>query len=259
MLLKNSTPRIIALAGKGGVGKTTIGGILIRYLIEELKGGPILAVDADPNSNLNEVLGVNVCSTIGEARELMKKDVPQGMTKDVWFEYKVHEAIIEGRGFDLLAMGRPEGPGCYCAANSLAKQSIETLKKNYPFVVVDNEAGMEHMSRLVTQDIDHLYVISDPSPRGLLTVKRIIELIRELHLTIKNWHIVVNRVRENEERDIAGLAQEKGLRITGLIREDRALARADAEGMSIFSIPKDSAVISDAYSIFGKTLLNTQR
>jgi len=142
-------PKIIALAGKGGVGKTTIGGMLIRYLIEELKSEPILAVDADPNSNLNELLGVHVCSTIGEARELMKKDVPQGMTKDVWFEYKVHEAIIEGRGFDLLVMGRPEGPGCYCAANSIAKQSIEALKKNYPFIVVDNEAGMKR-SRSVT-------------------------------------------------------------------------------------------------------------
>jgi CO dehydrogenase maturation factor len=120
--------------------------------------------------------------------------------------------------------------------------------------VVDNEAGMEHMSRLVTQDIDHLYVISDPSPRGLLTVKRIIELIGELNLTIKNWHIVVNRVRENEERDVSGLAQEKGLTITGFIREDRVLARADAEGMSIFSLPRNSTVIADAYSIFGKTL-----
>jgi CO dehydrogenase maturation factor len=252
-------PKIIALAGKGGVGKTTIGGMLIRYLIEELKGGPILAVDADPNSNLNELLGVNVCSTIGEARELMKKDVPQGMTKDVWFEYKVHEAIIEGKGFDLLVMGRPEGPGCYCAANSLAKLSIDTLKKNYPFIVVDNEAGMEHMSRLVTQDIDHLYVISDPSSRGFLTVKRIIELIGELNLTIKDWHIIVNRVMENEDEIITKMAQEKGLRISGLIREDRILARADAEGMNIFSIPKDSIVISDAYSIFAKTLSKRKR
>ena len=246
--------KIIAFAGKGGVGKTTIGGILLRYLIEERKEGPILAVDADPNSNLNEVLGVDVRSTIGEARELMKKDVPQGMTKDVWFEYKVHEAIIEGKEFDLLVMGRPEGPGCYCAANSLAKQSIETLKKNYPFVVVDNEAGMEHMSRLVTQDLDYLYVVSDPSPRGLLTAKRIIEVIKELGLNIKNWHIIVNRARENDERNIAGLAQDKGIKIAGFIREDIALIKADGEGESIFSMLKESSVISDAYSIFTKTL-----
>jgi CO dehydrogenase maturation factor len=247
-------PKIIAFAGKGGVGKTTIGGILLRYLIEERKAGPILAVDADPNSNLNEVLGVDVRSTIGEAREMMKKDVPQGMTKDVWFEYKVHEAIIEGKGFDLIVMGRPEGPGCYCAANSLAKQSIETLKKNYPFVVVDNEAGMEHMSRLVTQDLDYLYVVSDPSPRGLLTAKRIIELIKELKLNIKEWHIIVNRGRENDERNIVGLAQDKGIKIAGFIREDMTLIKADGEGESIFSMPKESSVISDTYSIFAKTL-----
>lgn len=247
-------PKIIAFAGKGGVGKTTIAGILIRYIVEELRVGPVLAVDADPNSNLNEILGVNVRTTIGEARELMKKDVPRGMTKDVWFEYKVHEAIIEGRGFDLLVMGRPEGPGCYCAANSLAKQSIETLKGNYPFVVADNEAGMEHMSRLVTQNLDHLYVVSDPSPRGLLTAKRILDLIGELNLTIKNRHIIVNRVREGEENSIADLAQEKGLGATGFIRDDMALVKADSEGISIFSMSKESVVISDAYSIFARSL-----
>lgn len=245
---------IIAFAGKGGVGKTTIAGVLIRYLVEEQLKGPVLAVDADPNSNLNELLGVEVRATIGEARELMKKDVPQGMTKDVWFEYKVHESIVEGKGFDLLVMGRPEGPGCYCAANSLAKQSIETLKKNYPLVVADNEAGMEHMSRLVTQDLDHLYVVSDPTPRGLITAKRIIELIKELKLNIKKWHIIVNRVRETEEKTITSLAQDKGLKIAGFIREDMALVKADAEGKSIFSIPKELTVISDAYSIFEKTL-----
>jgi len=245
---------IIAFAGKGGVGKTTIAGVLIRYLVEEQLKGPVLAVDADPNSNLNELLGVEVRATIGEARELMKKDVPQGMTKDVWFEYKVHESIVEGKGFDLLVMGRPEGPGCYCAANSLAKQSIETLKKNYPLVVADNEAGMEHMSRLVTQDLDHLYVVSDPTPRGLITAKRIIELIKELKLNIKKWNIIVNRVRETEEKTITSLAQDKGLKIAGFIREDMALVKADAEGKSIFSIPKKLSVISDAYSIFEKTL-----
>jgi len=135
-------PQVIAIAGKGGVGKTMLSGMLVRYLVEIMKNGPVLAVDADPNSNLNEILGVAVGATIGEAREFMKRDVPSGMTKDVWFEYKVHEAIVEAKGFDLLVMRRPEGQGCYCAANTLAKQSIDTLKKNYAYVVVDNEAGM---------------------------------------------------------------------------------------------------------------------
>jgi CO dehydrogenase maturation factor len=249
-----SMPIIIGFAGKGGVGKTTIAGILIRYLIEELKVAPVLAVDADPNSNLNEILGVNIHTTIGEARELLKKDVPTGMTKDVWFEYKVHEAIIEGKGFDLLVMGRPEGPGCYCAANALAKRSIESLKTNYPFVVADNEAGMEHLSRLVTQDLDHLYVISDPSPRGLLTGKRILELVKELRLNIKNWHIIVNMARESEEEKVRDLAVNRGFEVTGFVREDKILEKADTEGVSIFSISRESSAISDSYSIFAKTI-----
>lgn len=244
------TPTIIAVAGKGGVGKTTIGGMLVRYLSEELKAGPVLAVDADPNSNLNEVLGLRISSTIGQAREMMKKDVPQGMTKDVWFEYKVHESIVEGKGFDLLVMGRPEGPGCYCAANSLAKQSIDALKGNYPFVVVDNEAGMEHMSRLVTQDVDHLFVISDPTPRGLLTAKRICDLIGELRLNIRHRYVVVNRVKMDEDEALRAMAHERGLEIAGFVREDQDLVVADSEGKSVFELPRDSGSLRDAYRLF---------
>ncbi len=248
------TPKIIAFAGKGGVGKTTIGGMLVRYLSEQLKAGPVLAVDADPNANLNEVLGVPVTSTIGQTRELMKKEVPQGMTKDIWFEYKVHESVVEGKGFDLLVMGRPEGPGCYCAANSLAKQSIESLKGNYPFVVVDNEAGMEHMSRLVTQDVDHLFVVSDPTPRGLLTAKRICDLIGELQLNIRDQHVIVNRVRTNEEGSLREMAGKRGLEIAGFVREDTALVLADSEGKSVFDLSGDAVSLADAYRIFERII-----
>ena len=158
----------IAVSGKGGTGKTTLAGMIIRHLLDKGKR-PILAVDADSNSNLNEVLGVEVRSTIGEARELMKKDVPAGMTKDIWFEYKVQEALIEAKGFDLIAMGRPEGPGCYCAANTLARKCLDLLTGNYRYIVIDNEAGMEHFSRLTTRDVDLLFILSDPSRRGILT------------------------------------------------------------------------------------------
>ncbi len=247
-------PRIIAVAGKGGVGKTTFAGMLVRYIVEELKDVPVLAVDADPNSNLNELLGVGVKTTIVNARELMKKDVPAGMTKDVWFEYKVHEAVVEGKGFDLLAMGRPEGPGCYCAANSLAKQSIDTLKGNYANVVVDNEAGMEHISRLVTQDIDHLYVISDAAPRGILTAKRINELIKDLNLNIKYTHIIINRLHENKKESLMNIAFQSNLKVDGLIRNDEILASDDIEGKTIFSLDKGSKALMDAYEIFKKTL-----
>jgi CO dehydrogenase maturation factor len=247
-------PKILAFAGKGGVGKTTIGGMLVRYLVEEAKGGPVFAVDADPNSNLNELLGLTVENTIGETRELMKTEVPAGMTKDVWFEYQVNKAIVEGRGFDLLVMGRPEGPGCYCAANSLAKKSIDTLKDNYAYVVVDNEAGMEHMSRLVTQDVDHLYVISDGQPRGLLTAKRILELVGELKLNITHTHLIINRLREEDRELMAEIVLEKGLDVTGTVRDDRDLMKADALGKTVFDLPPTSRALADAYRIFKKTM-----
>jgi CO dehydrogenase maturation factor len=247
-------PKVIAVAGKGGVGKTTLCGMLVRYLVETVKNGPVLAVDADPNSNLNEVLGVAVGATIGEARELMKKDVPAGMTKDVWFEYKVQEAIIEAKGFDLLVMGRPEGQGCYCAANTLAKQSIDTLKSNYAYVVVDNEAGMEHMSRLVTQDIDMLYVVSDGAPRGILTASRILGLINELHLNIRNTCTIINRLKAKDATMLQSLATEKGIKNTATVGDDEELARADGEGKSIFQLPLNAVAIADAYGIFKRTL-----
>ena len=247
-------PKVIALAGKGGVGKTTIGGMLVRYLVEEVKRGPVLAVDADPNSNLNEMLGVAVHSTIGEARENLKKDVPTGMSKDNWLEYRVQEAVIEAAGFDLLVMGRPEGPGCYCAANSLAKKYIDALKENYPFVVVDNEAGMEHMSRLVTQDVDILYVISDPTPRGILTVSRILSIIGELGLNIRKTAVIVNRFEEAKEIAILRAAMENSVEITGSIQNDEVLAGNDSAGKTIFDLDRASGALSDAYAIFQNTM-----
>ncbi len=247
-------PRVIAVAGKGGVGKTTLSGMLARYLVETVKNGPVLAVDADPNSNLNEVLGVPAGATIGQARELMKKEVPPGMTKDVWFEYKLQEAVIEAQGFDLLVMGRPEGQGCYCAANTLAKQSIETLKKNYAYVVVDNEAGMEHMSRLVTQDIDMLYVVSDGTPRGVMTASRILALINELQLNIRKTCTIINRLQEKDRSVLVNLAAEKGIKNTATVRNDEELIRADGEGKSIFQLPLNSVAFVDAYEIFKRTI-----
>lgn len=245
--------KVFALAGKGGVGKTTIGSMLVRYLVEEINKGPVLAVDADPNSNLNEMLGVAVHSTIGEAREGLKKDVPAGMSKDTWVEYRVQEAVIEAAGFDLLVMGRPEGPGCYCAANSLAKKYIDALKDNYPFVVVDNEAGMEHMSRLVTQDVDVLYVISDPTPRGILTVSRILSIIGELGLNIRRTAVVVNRVEARNEEALRRAAGERSVEVEGTVRNDAALVDGDAAGNTIFELDRTSDALSDAYAVFRRT------
>lgn len=251
-MARTEVPEIFAFAGKGGVGKTTTSAMLIRYLVERCKGGPLLAVDADPNANLNEVLGIESYSTIGEAREMMKEAVPSGMTKETWMELKVHQSLVESKGFDLLVMGRPEGQGCYCAANTLVKKHIDLLKENYAYVVVDNEAGMEHMSRLVTQDVDHLFVISDATSRGLMTARRILELAGELELRIGSTHTIVNRVGP-ENTGLARLASERGIEVDGVIRDDPSLFAMDAGGGSIFSLDGSVALL-DAYDIFEKIL-----
>lgn len=250
----NGESKVIAFAGKGGVGKTTVAGMLVRYLIEETRIGPVLAVDADPNSNFNEILGVRVHTTIGGARESLKKDVPTGMPKDLWMEYKVNEAVIEGNGFDLIVMGRPEGPGCYCAANSMAKKYIDALKGNYPYIIVDNEAGMEHMSRLVTQDIERLFIISDPTPRGLATARRILDLSGELGLNIGSTSLVVNRTREEDTGMIRESAKTGGITIEGFISYDEEIAQGDRRAETIFALDKSSQAFCNAYEIFDKTL-----
>ncbi len=247
-------PEIFAFAGKGGVGKTTLGGLLVRYLVETVKRGPVLAVDADPNSNLNEVLGMGAYATIGDARETMKTDVPAGMTKETWMELKVHESLAEGRGFDLLVMGRPEGQGCYCAANTLVKKHIDVLKGNYAYVVVDNEAGMEHMSRLVTQDVDHLFVVSDGTTRGILTATRILDLVGELHLNIGHSYVVINRVQTDRREEVQRLAEKRNVKAAALVREDSSLFRLDAEGGNVFALNGDSVALSDAYELFEEIL-----
>jgi CO dehydrogenase maturation factor len=247
-------PEIFAVAGKGGVGKTTLCGLLIRYLVEVVGKGPVLAVDADPNSNLNEVLGMDGYSTIGDARETMKTSVPAGMTKETWMELKVHETLAEGKGFDLLVMGRPEGQGCYCAANTLVKKHIDVLKENYPFVVVDNEAGMEHMSRLVTQDVDHLFVVSDGTARGIMTASRILELVGELGLNIRHTYVVINRVQAARVEEVRRLATEKGIEIGGMVLDDASLFTLDAQGGNLFALDKSSEALIDAYDIFNKIL-----
>jgi CO dehydrogenase maturation factor len=173
----------IALAGKGGTGKTTMAGLLVKYLVEKGKT-PVLAVDADANANFNEVLGLEVEETLGGAREEMKKGFSNGMTKDLFIEMKTQQAVIESTGFDLIVMGRPEGSGCYCAANSLLTQFLDKLIDNYAYSVIDNEAGMEHISRLTTNDIEVLLVVSDPTRRGIQAAARIVELTEQLSLNI---------------------------------------------------------------------------
>lgn len=246
-------PYSIALAGKGGTGKTTIAGFLVAYLVG---GGkvPVLAVDADANANLNEVLGVEVQATLGEAREEMKKGVSAGMTKDVYMEMKLQQAVVEGEGFDLVVMGRPEGSGCYCAANSLLTMYLEKLIKNYPFMVTDNEAGMEHLSRLTTDNVDLLLVVSDPTRRGLQAASRIIELTMELNLSVASTAVIINQVREGQQAAAARTAADFGLPVQGFIPEDEAVVECDLKGLPSSSLGKESRAVAEVHSFFERVL-----
>lgn len=239
----------IAVSGKGGTGKTILAGMVIRYLLDKGKG-PILAVDADSNSNLNEVLGVEIRSTIGDAREVMKKDVPTGMTKDIWFEYKVQEALTEAKGFDLISMGRPEGPGCYCAANTLARKCLDLLTENYRYIVIDNEAGMEHFSRLTTRDVDLLFILSDSSRRGILTAARIRDLIHELDLRIVREVLVINRVQGELDSETLEEVKRLNLYLAGTIPADEEIRLYDVEGKPTFYLPVESEAVQAARRIF---------
>ncbi len=241
----------IAVSGKGGTGKTTLAGMIMRYLLDQGKG-PILAVDADANSNLNEVLGVQVNATIGDARELMKQEVPTGMTKDIWFEYKVQQALIETKGFDLIAMGRPEGAGCYCAANTLARKCLDLLTGNYQYIVIDNEAGMEHFSRLTTRDVDLLFIVSDASRRGIITASRIRELIHELDLRIAREVVVINRIQGELEPEILEELKKENVELAGTIPMDQAVYQYDLEGKPTFHLPPESRAVQAARRIFEK-------
>ena len=244
----------IAVCGKGGTGKTTFAGMIIRYLLEKKKG-PVLAVDADANANLNEVLGIDIKATIGEMRELMKEEVPPGMTKDVWFEYKVQEALTEAKGFDLLAMGRPEGAGCYCAANTLARKYIDLLTENYPYIVIDNEAGMEHFSRLTTRDVDLLFILSDASRRGIITAARIRDLIRELKMNITRDVLVLNRTNGILEEDIREGLRQSHLDLAGIIPADEEIYRCDINGTPTFLLPTSVPAVQAAWGIFDRFIV----
>jgi CO dehydrogenase maturation factor len=241
----------IAVSGKGGTGKTTLAGMIIRFLLDKGRG-PVLAVDADSNSNLNEVLGVDIRATIGDAREMMKQDVPVGMTKDIWFELKVQESLTEAKGFDLVAMGRPEGPGCYCAANTLARKCLDLLTGNYRYIVIDNEAGMEHFSRLTTRDVDLLFIVSDSSQRGILTASRIRDLIHELDLRIVHEVVIINRVQGEPGSEIFDEVKKQNLELGGILPADEEVYRYDSEGKPTFQLPLESKAVQAARRIFEK-------
>jgi CO dehydrogenase maturation factor len=244
----------IAVAGKGGVGKTTTCGLIIRSIVDSGKGN-VLALDADPNSNLNEVLGVKVNATIGMIREDFKKNAPRmtgGIYKDQMVEMNIHKSLVEGKGFDLLVMGRGEGPGCYCYANNLFKKYIDILQDNYDFIVMDNEAGMEHLSRRTTSDVDFLLIISDPSPRGILTASRIRDLSAELNINAGKTFLLMNRVDGKLDIRLRKNIKEKDLDLLETINNDSSIFDMDLEGKSVFNIPGDSRAMLQVRDILDR-------
>jgi CO dehydrogenase maturation factor len=243
----------IGLAGKGGTGKTTIAGLLIRYLVENGKL-PILAVDADSNANLNEVLGLQVEETLGDAREEMKRGVATGITKDVFMEMKLEQAVVGSTGFDLIVLGSPEGAGCYCAANTLLTNYLDRLINNYAYVVIDNEAGMAHISRRTTNNIDLLIVVSDPTRRGIQSAARIFELTQELGLNIDRKVLIVNQAKEGQMDSIRKVVETYDLDLTGLIPEDEQVRDFDLDGKPTTDLGRDSKALQAAYAVFDQIL-----
>ena len=240
---------VIAIAGKGGVGKTTLTGLIIQYLGKKGKG-PILAVDADANSNLNEVLGVEVEETLGDIREEvaraeMSKDnpIPPGVSKADYMEFKFDDALIEDDDYDLLVMGRTQGKGCYCFVNGLLQAQLQRLEKNYPYIIVDNEAGMEHISRGVLPNMEVAILVSDCSRRGVQAVGRIAQLIKECDMHPKKVGLIINRapggvLNEGTKAEI----EKQGLTLLGVVPQDEKVYEFDCDGTPIVNLPEDSPV-----------------
>jgi len=243
----------IAMAGKGGTGKTTIAGWAINYMISN-GTSPILVVDGDSNANLNDVLGLEVTGTLSDLVEGMKKGSMPPMTRDILMERKVHEIIIEANGYDLLVMGRPEGPGCYCLANDLLASIIEKLISKYPKVVIDNQAGMEFLSRLILKTIDILYVVSDSSHRGLNAAHRIWELVDELSISVRYKYLILNKVKDEVSSETLDEIQKKGLILAGAIPENGEVYHWDQVGKATSKINPMNPAVRVAHEIFARTM-----
>lgn len=243
---------IIAVSGKGGTGKTLVSSLLIKSLIG--KDLDILAIDADPDSNLPEALGIEVDRTVGDIREELKKDTAEGNIPpeaNKWdiLDYKIMESIIETPEFDLLVMGRPEGSGCYCAVNNILRKIIERLSSNYDIIVIDTEAGLEHLSRRTTQNVDLMLVVTDPSKRGILTAQRIEELSEDLDITFKKQYLILNRVKTGNEDELLEEVNKIGLEIAGIIHEDELIESYDREGTPLINLPDDSQAFTSILKI----------
>jgi CO dehydrogenase maturation factor len=242
----------IAVAGKGGTGKTTFTALLLRQLVRHKKAS-ILAVDADPNANLNEALGLEVQMQISDLLEETKdpKAIPAGMTKDVFVEYKLQQCLIETKHVDLLVMGNPQGPGCYCYANDLLRKYLESMVEGYDYMVVDSEAGLEHLSRKTIPRLDYLFVISDSSARGVRSAGRVHEIVKSLKTPIDKIGLIVTRTKG----ELGALEKEvdnTGLELWGMIPYDEQLVQFDLEGKALFNLPDESEAVKAVQGVIEK-------
>jgi len=234
--------KTIAIAGKGGTGKTVIAALLINLLSQE---GVVLALDADPSTNLNQALGLPLRDTMGRIREEFVEEVERGrlpptVIKQELLDYKIRDSLVESKRIDLLPMGRPEGPGCYCAANYMLRHSLDQITKNYDYIVIDCEAGMEHISRQTTRDVDVLLLVSDPTIRGITAAARMRDLIGELRTKVGQICLVVNRVKNGLPPEIGKAIDDFGLQLIATVPEDPYIADLEIKGTPLIELPQDS-------------------
>ena len=242
----------LAMAGKGGVGKTTLAALTIEWLVARGQS-PVLAVDADSNANLHEALGVSYAATVGGIRESARSAVPglQGMAKQEFLDLRVQAALVEETGYDLIVMGRPEGQGCYCFANNALRDVLDRLSRQYRHIVVDSEAGLEHVSRRTLLRLDHLVLVSDASVRGLRTAKRLADLADEVALPTASRGLIVNRAPGGVLTDaLQREAEATGLPLLAVVPLDPAVAAMDAGGLTVRAIPADAP----AREVLGRAL-----
>jgi CO dehydrogenase maturation factor len=259
----------IALAGKGGVGKTTVAAMVIKHLVQN-QTESVLAIDADPSSNLNMVLGLDLDWTIGDIREDMLEQVqaslttggaamgslPGGVNKRDYLEYHIRSSLAEGSRFDMIAMGRGEGQGCYCAVNHNLREVIDGMSRRYAYVVIDNEAGMEHLSRRTTRDVQHLLIVSDPTQRGLVAAQRIAELRTALDIRVEHSYLIVNRVRGSLSDALSPFVEKVDAPFLGSVPEDAELAAFESSGRPLVELGDSSAVYAAVGDMMQRVLVS---